>query len=139
MHWSRSSPVFHNLAGLNYYPQDSPWDTFGENFDRDQITADFKIIKDLDLNTIRIFLSYEDFKIGEDSSIKMDRLKILLDQAEKADLQVMVTLFDFYGDYGIQDWTLTNAYLKNIVYQIKDHPAVYAWERTSGNPKPSIL
>ncbi|SCX99337.1 Cellulase (glycosyl hydrolase family 5) [Nonlabens sp. Hel1_33_55] len=117
-----------NLAGLNYYPQDSPWDTFGENFDSSQIATDFKVIQDLNLNTIRIFLSYKDFKISENSNEKMQRLKILLDQAEKADLKVMVTLFDFYGDYGIQDWTLTNSYLKNIVDHIKDHPAVYAWD-----------
>ncbi|PRP66228.1 glycoside hydrolase family 2 TIM barrel-domain containing protein [Nonlabens agnitus] len=117
-----------NLAGLNYYPQDSPWDTFGENFDAAQIAADFKIIQDLQLNTIRIFLSYEDFKISENSNEKMEKLTNLLDQADKADLEVMVTLFDFYGDYGIQDWTLTNAYLKNIVDHMKDHPAVYAWD-----------
>lgn len=117
-----------NLAGLNYYPQDSPWDTFGEQFDSTKIATDFNIIKDLKLNTIRVFLSYEDFKISEDSSEKMAKLKSLLDQAEKSDLKVMITLFDFYGDYGIQDWTLTNAYLKNIVDEIKDHPAVYAWD-----------
>ena len=117
-----------NLAGLNYYPQNSPWDTFGENYNESQIIEDFKIIKDLDLNTIRIFLSYEDFKTGKDSSLKLKRLRSLLDAAEKADLQVLVTLFDFYGYYGIQDWTLTNAYLKNIVEKIKDHPAVFAWD-----------
>ena len=117
-----------NLAGLNYYPQDSPWDTFGEQFDLTKIATDFNIIKDLKLNTIRVFLSYEDFKISEDSSEKMAKLKSLLDQAEKSDLKVMITLFDFYGDYGIQDWTLTNAYLKNIVDEIKDHPAIYAWD-----------
>lgn len=117
-----------NLAGLNYYPQDSPWDTFGENYNESQIAEDFKIIKDLNLNTIRIFLSYEDFKIGKESNLKLKRLRSLLDTAEKADLQVMVTLFDFYGDYGIQDWTLTNAYLKNVVEKIKDHPAVFAWD-----------
>ncbi len=120
--------VINDLAGINYYPQDSPWDTFGENFNEEQIAADFKIIKDLNLNSIRIFLSYEDFKISADSSEKLKRLKILLDAAEKADLKVMVTLFDFYGDYGIQDWTLTNAYLKNILDEIKDHPAVFAWD-----------
>jgi hypothetical protein len=117
-----------NLAGLNYYPQDSPWDTFGEQFDSTKIATDFNIIKDLKLNTIRVFLSYEDFKISKDSSEKMAKLKSLLDQAEKSDLKVMITLFDFYGDYGIQDWTLTNAYLKNIVDEIKDHPAIYAWD-----------
>lgn len=117
-----------NMAGLNYYPQDSPWDTFGNQFDSIQIAKDFKIIRDLKLNTIRVFLSYDDFKISEDSSEKMGKLKVLLDLAEDENLQVMLTLFDFYGDYSLQDWTLTNAYLKNIVDQLKDHPAIYAWD-----------
>lgn len=116
------------MAGMNYYPQESAWDTFGQAFDTTTIASDFNIIKDLKLNTIRVFLKYEDFKISNDSQTKMEKLKIVLDEAQKADLQVMITLFDFYGDYGIQDWTLTNAYLKNIVTEIKDHPAVYAWD-----------
>ncbi|WFO17360.1 hypothetical protein M601_006565 [Cellulophaga baltica 4] len=50
-----------NLKGINYYPKDTPWDTFGKRFDATVINEDFKIIHDMGLNGIRIFVQYEDF------------------------------------------------------------------------------
>ncbi|MCD8444448.1 glycosyl hydrolase family 5, partial [Tenacibaculum finnmarkense genomovar ulcerans] len=41
-----------NIKGINYYPQDTPWDMFGDNFDMEIIENDFKIIKKANLNTI---------------------------------------------------------------------------------------
>lgn len=54
-----STPVKLNttlLEGINYYPQQSPWDTFGEKFSRDTLSKDFKIVKDLKLKSVRIFV-----------------------------------------------------------------------------------
>ena len=116
------------LEGINYYPQDSHWDTFGEKFSSDTLSKDFKIVKDLRLNSARIFVGYEDFGKAHVSQNKLEKLIVLLDEAEKADLKVIITLFDFYGDYRLQDWTLTNAHLKSIVTSIKDHPALLAWD-----------
>lgn len=116
------------LEGVNYYPQMSPWDTFGEKFSSDTLSKDFKIVKDLRLNSVRIFVGYEDFGKAHVSQNKLEKLTTLLDEAEKADLKVIITLFDFYGDYRLQDWTLTNAHLKSIVTSIKDHPALLAWD-----------
>ena len=116
------------LEGINYYPQKSPWDTFGDTFSNDTVAKDFKIIKDLKLNSVRIFVGYDDFGKARVSQNKLARLTTLLDEAEKAGLQVIITLFDFYGDYRIQDWTLTNAHLKKIVLACKDKPALLAWD-----------
>ncbi|MEP0263737.1 cellulase family glycosylhydrolase [Dokdonia sp.] len=116
------------IEGMNYYPQDSPWNTFGADFDSTIIREDFKIIKDLRLNTIRIFIGYEDFGGPTVSQEKLDKLQQLLDEASQANLQVIITLFDFYGDYRVSDWTRTQKHLSTIVNVIKDHPALYAWD-----------
>jgi len=116
------------LEGINYYPQESPWDTFGENFKATVLKEDFKTIKDLKLNTIRVFIGYEDFGKAQVSEEKLDKLELLLNEAEKANLKVMITLFDFYGDYRLQDWTLTNKHLNTIVSRVKNHPALFAWD-----------
>lgn len=116
------------LEGINYYPQNSPWDTFGEKFSGDTISKDFEIVKDLRLTSVRIFVSYEDFGKAYVSQSKLEKLTTLLDEAAKADLKVIITLFDFYGDYRLQDWTFTNAHLKSIVTSIKEHPALLAWD-----------
>lgn len=116
------------LEGMNYYPQMSPWDTFGEQFNTDTIYQDLRIIKDLRFNSVRIFVGYEDFGKAQVSQSKLTKLKELLDEAQKADLNVIITLFDFYGDYRLQDWTLTNAHLRKIVTAVKDHPALLAWD-----------
>lgn len=116
------------IKGVNYYPQAHPWDMFNEAVDSTLLADDFKIIKDLNLNTVRIFIGYEDFGKANVDLIKLRRLKTLLDQAHKADLKVMITLFDFYGDYEMKNWTLTNKHLRAIVSEVKDHPAILAWD-----------
>jgi len=116
------------IAGINYYPQQTPWDTFGQSYNGVQIQKDFALIKELKLNTIRVFIGYEDFGKGEVSSEKMERLIDLLDRAAAADLQVIVTLFDFYGDYSVVDWTANQRHVLTIANTIKAHPALYAWD-----------
>lgn len=116
------------LEGINYYPQMSPWDTFGEKFSQDTLVRDFKIIKDLRLNSVRIFIGYGDFGKAQVSQSKLAKLRTFLDEAQKADLKVVITLFDFYGDYHLHDWTHTNTHLSKLVTAVKDHPALLAWD-----------
>jgi len=117
-----------NIKGINYYPQDSPWDTFGDQFSTDTLSRDFKIIKEAGLNSIRIFIQYEDFGKAEVRRDKLQKLKHLLDVAHQQDLKVVVTLFDFYGDYSVLNWTLDQKHAEIIANHIKDHPALLAWD-----------
>ncbi len=116
------------VKGLNYYPKNTPWDTFGKKFNESIINKDFEIIKGMGLNTIRVFVQYDDFGKADVPSEKLKRLKSLLDLAENNDLKVMVTLFDFYGDYDITNWTLTQRHAETIVNSLKDHPALLGWD-----------
>ena len=116
------------LKGINYYPQKTPWDMYGTLFTDSIIKNDFNIIKNSGLNTIRIFVPYEDFGKANVSAEKLNKLKKVLDNAYINELKVMITLFDFYGDYSVLNWTLNQKHAITIVSTFKDHPALLAWD-----------
>ncbi|APU69000.1 glycoside hydrolase family 2 TIM barrel-domain containing protein [Christiangramia flava] len=116
------------LKGVNYYPKDGAWDTFGLHFSQEEIDQDLQIISQLGLNTIRIFLQYEDFGKEHVLPEKLEKLATLLDLADKHSLKVIVTLFDFYGDYSVTDWNFTYAHARQITRHFKDHTAILAWD-----------
>ncbi|WP_299886017.1 glycoside hydrolase family 2 TIM barrel-domain containing protein [uncultured Lacinutrix sp.] len=117
-----------NIKGINYYPQASPWDMFGDSFSKDIIAKDFKIIKEAGLNTIRVFVQYEDFGKAKVNMQKLEKLKQTLDIAKVNKLKVVVTLFDFYGDYSVLDWTLNRHHAETIINALKTHDAIIAWD-----------
>ncbi|GAA3510227.1 cellulase family glycosylhydrolase [Aquimarina addita] len=116
------------MKGINYYPQQTPWDMFGDAFDIDIISEDFTIIKEAGLNTIRVFVQYEDFGKAKVKSEKIEKLQQVLDLAEVRGLKVIVTLFDFYGNYDVLDWTMTHRHAEQIVSYFKEHRAILAWD-----------
>ncbi|WP_346882633.1 cellulase family glycosylhydrolase [uncultured Algibacter sp.] len=116
------------IKGINYYPRATPWDMFGETFSKDTIANDFKIIKEAGLNSVRIFVQYEDFGKANVDKTKLEKLKQTLDVAKANNLKVVITLFDFYGDYSVLDWTLNQRHAETIVSNLKNHPALLAWD-----------
>lgn len=122
-----SNAVSH-IKGINYYPQASPWDMYGDKFNKETISKDFKIIKKTGLSSIRIFVPYENFGKANIKPDKLNKLKQILDLAHAENLKVMVTLFDFYGDYSVLNWTLNQHHAKTIVSNLKNHPALLAWD-----------
>ncbi|EAS20809.1 hypothetical protein BBFL7_01699 [Flavobacteria bacterium BBFL7] len=125
---STSNDLKMSLKGINYYPKNSPWDTFGPLFHKDTIAADFKIIKNAGLNSVRVFVGYEDFGKEYVLQEKIDKLLLLLDQAQQEDLKVLITLFDFYGDYSVSDWTMTQKHLISVVNAVKNHDALLGYD-----------
>lgn len=116
------------IKGINYYPKDTPWNMYGKNFDAETIAKDFEIIRNAGLNSIRIFVPYEDFGKAEVDKNRLAQLIKVLDIAEANNLKVMVTLFDFYGNYDVLDWTITQEHARIIVHAVKDHNAFWAWD-----------
>ncbi|WP_299778962.1 glycoside hydrolase family 2 TIM barrel-domain containing protein [uncultured Formosa sp.] len=117
-----------NIKGINYYPQANPWDMFGNQFSTAIISKDFKIIKEADLNTIRLFVQYNDFGKANVDAKKLQKLKQTLDIAEAYQLKVVLTLFDFYGDYSVMSYTLNQRHAETIVSTLKNHNALLAWD-----------
>lgn len=120
--------VAYTVKGINYYPKNSAWDTFGDLFNTDTIAKDFDIIKSAKLNSIRVFIQYDDIGKADIKPEKMARLKKLLDLAEAKKLDVIITLFDFYSDYTLESWTLTQRHAEKIVSAFKNHKAIIAWD-----------
>jgi len=118
----------YQMKGINYYPQKTPWDMFGDDFDIKVISKDFDILKEAGLNTIRIFVPYVEFGKEQVHPEKLQKLQDVLDEALSKELMVVVTLFDFYGDYSVLDWTLTHRHAEQIVGHFKDHKAILAWD-----------
>ena len=116
------------IKGINYYPKNSPWDTFGALFNKDTIAKDFDIIKEARLNSVRIFIQYDDFGKAAIKPEKLVKLKTLLDLAETKNLKVIITLFDFYSDYSLESWTLTSRHAEKIVSTFKNHKAILDWD-----------
>lgn len=126
--YSTTAKLPHKIAGINYYPKDTPWDTFGSAFSQEIIAEDFSIIRDLGLNTVRIFIGYEDFGNAEVLTSKVTKLIQLLAIAEENELSVIITLFDFYGEYSVLDWTRTQQHAIQLVNKVKNHNALLAWD-----------
>jgi hypothetical protein len=124
----KRSLEFADIKGINYYPQATPWNMYGDEFDIDIIKNDFKIIKEAALNSIRIFVPYEDFGKANVKPEKLEKLKKVLDTALAENLKVVVTLFDFYGNYDVLDWTLNQRHAEKIVETFKEHEAILAWD-----------
>ncbi|MGB5229728.1 MAG: cellulase family glycosylhydrolase [Eudoraea sp.] len=122
------SPQIESIKGLNYYPAQTPWNIFGSGFNEEIIKEDFARIRGMGLNTIRIFVPYEAFgkeKVTED---KQSKLMKVFDMAASMDLKVLVTLFDFYGNYDLMDWTATHRHAETLVKLLKGHPALLGWD-----------
>lgn len=118
----------HAIKGVNYYPKDQAWKMFGEGFDLQTISADFKKIKAMGLNTIRIFVPYKEFGAADVSEKHLKQLHQLMDLSASHEIRVIVTLFDFYGNYDLADWTLSFHHGRTIVSTLKDHPALLGWD-----------
>ncbi|MEL7005860.1 MAG: cellulase family glycosylhydrolase, partial [Bacteroidota bacterium] len=114
--------------GINYYPADYPWDLFWPNFHKIPLKDDFELISNAGFNTVRIFVPYHQFGGSNVDDNELKKLTGLLDLAQSNNLKVIVTLFDFFLDYSVDRWTLSERHLEKVVSSFKDHPAIMAWD-----------
>ena len=120
--------LIREIKGVNYYPQACPWNMYGDCFNEKQIAEDFKIIQSSGLNTVRLFVPYEDFGSAHVTDDRLNRLEMTLNLLSEANIKAVVTLFDFYGNYDVLDWTLNQRYIETIVTRLKHHNAILAWD-----------
>jgi len=124
----RNDVIDFSIKGINYYPQKTPWLDFWNKYDESVIDKDFELIKSLGLNTVRIFIPYNNFGGTEVSLEKINHLKTTLDLAEKKSLKVIITFFDFYSNYNIIDYSLCDRHLEQIIPKIKKHKAILQYD-----------
>jgi len=122
------SDTIFRIKGINYYPQKYPWQKMWEKYDKIDFSKDFQAIRDLDFNTIRIFVPYNHFGQANVYEEELKKLVEVMDLAGQHHLKVVVTLFDFFLDYDISFWTLADRHVETIITRLKEHPALLAWD-----------
>ena len=116
-----------HIKGINYYPAEYPWQLFWNNYDSLIIEADFKIISELGMNTVRIFLPFNDFDHKTNVEANLANLSKLLDTAEAYNLYVIPTLFDLPIGYEVQQYAKYHNQLKRILTSVSHKPALLSW------------
>ena len=114
--------------GINYYSASHPWDEFWDHFDTTVLKQDLQLVKDLNLNTIRVFIPYEQFGAQNVEEEYLIKLQQLLDIADEKELKVIITLFDFFLSYDVQHWTKADRHVEAIIRTIGNHPALFSWD-----------
>lgn len=114
--------------GVNYYPQKTPWSFFWTKYDSTIIKKDCQRIHQLGFNSIRIFINFHDFEKGLVPELRLLQLGNLLNNAQQNQLKVIVTLFDFMGDYRLLNFASSDRQLETILHRFQGHPAILAWD-----------
>ena len=118
----------YQIAGVNYYPQATPWDKFWTKYDSEIVDADFARMQALGLNTVRIFIPFEQFGGAKVDPNKLKLLDDLLDRADAHGLRVIVTLNDFRADYNPLFWTTSDRQMETLLTRYRDRPTILAWD-----------
>ncbi len=114
--------------GINYYPQNSPFQEFWLNYDSLTVENDFQRIDSLGFNMVRVFVNYEQFGKGYVVPEMLERLDHLMNTAEKKNLKILLTLFDFNANYHLFNFPNSDRQLEAILTRYKDHQALVAYD-----------
>lgn len=114
--------------GVNYYPGAAPWDLFWPQYDSNVTKKDLDVIRGLGFNTFRIFIGFSDFNKGNVTAVRLSQLHNLLDLADSRHLKVIVTLFDFLGNYHLLNFPATDRQLESLLTAFHTHKAILAWD-----------
>jgi endo-1,4-beta-mannosidase len=130
------------LKGFNYYPRDYGWRIFkGWDEDKTQVEYELKLADDLKCNCIRTFINYQystnniNLERPDTTLPVLDpdyprRIKEFLDLADKHNLKVILSLFDYmywslfeprYHELGLE-------YLDQLIPLFSDDPRILAWD-----------
>ncbi len=118
---------FQNIKGINYYPANSPWHLFWNEFSSDTIRNDFKLIEDLGYNTVRIFIPF--FRAEQSNKgYSNSKLDTLLNIALQHNIKIIPTLFDFPASFDLDHYPCSANYIKSIVAPFASHTGILAWD-----------
>lgn len=113
-----------NFVGLNYYPASASWADFWNVFPQDEIEADLEKAKDLNVNSLRIFLTHNYFDAADTSDEALSKLEAFLNMCEAKGLSVLVTLFDLRPDYTLSNWEADITHIDRVLSRIAAHKTV---------------
>lgn len=112
------------FVGLNYYPASASWRDFWAKFPIDEIKFDIKRAQQLNVNSLRIFLTHDYFDGLETRADALEKLQRFLDLCQENNIQVLLTLFDLRPDYTLSNWESDIGHIDYILGKIAKHKAV---------------
>lgn len=125
------------LKGFNYYPRDTDFAFFWEQWDGNAVQNDMAKMAAMNTNVVRVLIPYGgDFdwnnsNTGVVNPAHLDQLRQFVQIAGKFNLRVIITLFDFYGNYPAAGWDEEKSnftYLDAIVNAFANDDRVLAWD-----------
>ena len=125
------------LKGHNFYPYQNPWAEMWKQWDGPEVQTEVGQAALLGDNVLRILVPYgagdawNDDQTGQVNSIYLDELHQMVQIAGNAGMKVILTLFDFYGDFPAVGSVAANAnrtYAQTIVRSFADDDRVLAWD-----------
>lgn len=117
-----------DIVGINYYPKDSPWMEFWENFDVDVVNNDLKEISSLGFNTIRIFVPNDGLVKNMSFYDIIEKMESLLKLADDHGLKVLPTLFDFPSSFDFDSYTYYERQLMAMLTHFKNNEIIIGWD-----------
>lgn len=104
----RRLDVPRELRVVSYYPSDAGWTRMWDPWRPERIDADLRRLRGLNANTVRIVLPAHSFGYPDPRPAYLERLRELVDIAQRNGLHVQFTLFDWWGEYtdvaGSKQW-----------------------------------
>ena len=114
------------FTGLNYYPASASWADFWTEFPLEEIKSDLETAKELNVNSLRIFLTHDYFDNNKTREEALSKLDIFLDLCATKDIKVIVTLFDLRPNYALSIWAADIKHIDAVLSHAADHPAILA-------------
>jgi len=112
------------FVGINYYPASASWADFWKEFPKDEIQKDLETANDLNVNSLRIFLTHDYFDMENTRENALMKLEVFLDICEAKGLSVLITLFDLRPNYTLSNWNADISHIDRILSRIAGHKAI---------------
>lgn len=124
------------LKGFNFYPHLAPWAAFWQHWDGPQIATDLEQASRLGANSLRVLIPYgSNYEWTESDGTPraemLDELEQLLNLAAERGIRVLLTLYDFYGEFPLPGTTEEAAnwrYLDTLLARYSNDPRILGWD-----------
>jgi len=123
------------IKGVNYYPKGRPWREMWQQWDAPQMARELRLARDqLGLNAVRIMLPYDVARrdsVGIVDDRVVNRLRQVAQIAGDLDMRLIVTLFDFEGEFppaGTRAWQQNVDYARTLIGNFAGDDRIMAWD-----------
>lgn len=124
------------LKGFNFYPHLAPWGAMWQHWDGPQVATDLDKAQELGANSLRVLIPYgTGFEWttadGTPNPQMLDELDQMFNLAATHNMRVLLTLYDFYGEFpmsGTPEEAANWQYLDALTARYHNDPRILGWD-----------